>query len=188
MMPVIRISDAAYADLKHIATWLDADTPSKAIDCLVRNEMERLGLERDDQSTSEPTNSESNSILSFENAPGLSFTRILSATVASAKFPKINWAGLLIEVIRNVHKNGTASQNLVHELQIQSKVGVFEENGFKYHPDIGLSIQGQSASDAWREIDRLAEKHRIPVEVEFQWRDNDKAQHPGRTGLIKAGF
>lgn len=188
MMPVIRISDAAFADLKHIATWLDADTPSKAIDRLVRNEMERLGLERDDQPTPEPTNSASNGTLSFEKAPGLSFTRILSATVASAKFPKINWAGLLLEVIRNVHKKGIEGDSLARKLQIPSKVGIFEENGFKYHPDIGLSIQGQSASDAWREIDRLAEKHRIPVEVEFQWRDNDKAQHPRRTGLIKAGF
>ncbi len=187
-MPVIRISDAAFADLKYIATWLEADTPSKAIDRLVRNEMERLGLGREEQPISELAAPANNDVHSYDKAPGLSFTRVLFATVSSAHFSKMNWATLLLELIRCVQKKGIVGDNLAREIQIPSKVGRFEKNGFKFHPDIGLSIQGQSASDVWREVNRLANKHRIPVEVQFQWRDNDKAQHPGRTGSIKAGL
>lgn len=55
----------------------------------------------------------------------------------------------------------------------------FEDEGFKYHPDLRVSIQGQSASDAWKEVDRLAKKWRIPVTVEFWWRQNSKALYPG---------
>ena len=45
---------------------------------------------------------------------------------------------------------------LVRELHIPSKAEPYEEEGFKYHPDLGISVQGQSASDAWKEVDRLA--------------------------------
>jgi hypothetical protein len=48
-------------------------------------------------------------------------------------------------------------------------------------------VQGQSASDCWKEVDRLAKKWRIPVSVEFWWRQNPKAQHPGRTGVLRSG-
>lgn len=56
-----------------------------------------------------------------------------------------------------------------------------------YHADLGISVQGQSAADAWKEIDRLAKKWSIPVSVEFSWRQNPKAQHPGRIGLLRSG-
>jgi hypothetical protein len=60
-------------------------------------------------------------------------------------------------------------------------------DGYKFYPELGISVQGQSAMDAWKEVSRLAQKFRIPVEVRFQWRDNDKAQHPGKVGVIRAG-
>lgn len=63
----------------------------------------------------------------------------------------------------------------------------YEDEGFKYHADLGISVQGQSASDAWKEIDRLARKWTIPVTIEFWWRQNDKAQYPGRTGILRSG-
>jgi hypothetical protein len=59
-------------------------------------------------------------------------------------------------------------------------------DGYKLQPELGISIQGQSAMDAWKEVSRLAQKHRIPVEVRFQWRDNEKAQYPGKIGVIRA--
>ncbi|TIL65361.1 MAG: hypothetical protein E5Y77_22410 [Mesorhizobium sp.] len=48
-------------------------------------------------------------------------------------------------------------------------------------------LQGQSATDAWKEVDRLARKFGIPVGVRFQWRESPKAQHPGKIGLIRSG-
>ena len=48
-------------------------------------------------------------------------------------------------------------------------------------------MQGKSAPDCWKEVDRLAKKWRIPVSVEFQWRQNPKAQFPGKTGVLRSG-
>ncbi len=187
MTPVIRISDAAFSSLKHIATWLDADTPAQTIDKLVRNEMERLGLERDSEKRSEVENGKGDGVLIFEKAPGLSFTRILSASIDRKKLTKTNWAGLLLGVIQKVHAKGIEGERLVRELHVPAKVGRYEDEGYKFHSALDISIQGQSASDAWKEIDRLAEKHCIRVELEFQWRNNDKAEHPNCIGKIQAG-
>lgn len=183
MMPVIRISDAAFSNLKHIATWLDADTPAQTIDQLVRNEMERLGLERDSEAELEMADG----LLTFEKAPPLTFTRILSASIDSRELTKTNWAGLLLEVIHKVHATGIEGDDLVRELYVPAKVGRYEDEGYKFHPTLGISVQGQSASDAWKEIDRLAKKHGILVKLEFQWRDNEKAEHPNRIGKMQAG-
>ena len=184
MMPVIRISDAAFSNLKHIATWLDADTPAQTIDQLVRNEMERLGLERDSDAES---GIDGDGVLTFEKTPGLSFTRILSASIDQRKLAKTNWAGLLLEVIHKVHAKGIEGERLVRELHVPAKVGRYEDEGYKFHPTLDISVQGQSAADAWKEIDRLAEKHGILVKLEFQWRDNEKAEHPNRIGKMQAG-
>ncbi|MDA3933635.1 MAG: hypothetical protein PF630_04815 [Gammaproteobacteria bacterium] len=72
-------------------------------------------------------------------------------------------------------------------MQIPTKVSHYTLEGYKYQPELGILIQGQSAKDAWKEVSRLAQKYCIPVEVRFQWRENVKAQHPGQVGMIGAG-
>ncbi|MGR3621055.1 T4SS efffector SepA family protein [Pseudophaeobacter sp.] len=187
MMPVIRISDATFVDLKNISTWLGADTPSKTIESLVREKMVALDLERDvDEDQIEVVAREGEATI-FERTPGLTFTRILSATMEGKSLGKLNWAGLLIEMAKHVKARGFAADRLATELQIPTKPEAYEEEGYRFYPELGISVQGQSAQDAWKEVSRLADKHRIPVEVEFQWRENEKAQHPGRVGIIRAG-
>lgn len=187
MMPVIRLNDATFIDLKQIATWLGTKTPSETIDNLVRDKMDTLGMERDlDEEVVVKT--QGGDRLVFDKAPGLSFTRILSASVNKQKFDKINWIGLLLSVVRLVKAQGLSANQLVTELQAPSKSEPYAKDGFKFYPDLGLSIQGQSATDAWKEVSRLAQKYRIPVEVQFQWRENEKAQHPGKVGVIRAGM
>jgi hypothetical protein len=90
-------------------------------------------------------------------------------------------------MIAQLKARGLDGEKLVRELGIPAKALQFEDEGFKYHPHLGISVQGQSASDAWKEVERLAKKWHIPVAVEFWWRQNPKAQHPGRTGILKAG-
>jgi hypothetical protein len=84
-------------------------------------------------------------------------------------------------------RKGLSGTKLVDELKVPAKPTQYSESGFVYYPDLGISIQGQSAQDIWKEINRIANKWAIPVEVEFQWRQNDKAQHPGRSGFLKVG-
>ncbi|EAQ00994.1 hypothetical protein OB2597_18856 [Pseudooceanicola batsensis HTCC2597] len=193
MMPVVRVNDATFVDLKSVATWLGTETPSLTIDRLVREKMEQLGLERDDTSeevvASEAVSATSdNGVMEFRSAPGLSFTRLLDASVGGQALAKANWSSVLLKVIAATKKkNGMDAKALCQELQVPSKPHEYGSEGYKYQAELGISIQGQSAQDAWKEIHRLAEKHSVPVEVRFQWRENEKAQYPGRIGVLRAG-
>lgn len=186
MMPVVRINDATFADLKSIATWFGTKTPSETIDRIVQEEMERLGIEHDDEPGGAQTLT-SNGATEFEKAPGLAFTKPLSASVDGKAIHSPRWSAILLTVIAQVRAKGFEGDKLVRELHIPAKAEQYEEEGFKYHPDLGISVQGQSASEAWKEVDHLAKKWRIPVTVEFWWRQNPKAQYPGRTGVLRSG-
>ena len=185
MMPVVRINDATFADLKSIATWFGTKTPSQTIDRIVQEAMEQLGMERDDEPEAAVTTT-SDGATEFHSAPGLTFTKPLSASVNGKTLRNPRWRSILLAMIEQVKAKGFEGAKLVRELHIPAKAEKYEEEGFKYHPDLGISVQGQSASDAWREIDRIANKYRIPVTVEFWWRQNPKAQFPGRAGLLRS--
>jgi hypothetical protein len=186
MMPVIRINDATFDNLGTLTRWFGAKTPGEAIDRIVRETMEELGIERDDEPESVATKTIGGAI-QFENAPGLTFTKPLTASVNGKSIQNPRWRGILLATIEQVKAKGFEGEKLVRELGIPAKAQKYEEEGFTYHSHLGISIQGQSAADAWKEIDRLAKKWSIPVTVEFWWRQNEKAAHPGRTGLLRSG-
>lgn len=185
MMPVVRVSDATFADLSALKTWFGTKTPGDTIDRVVREAMEQLGMERDDQT--DEVVATSTGAMQFDTAPGLSFTKPLSASINGKSVRSPRWSSILLTMIAQVKAKGVEGEKLVQELAVPAKAKRYEDDGFKYHPDLGLSIQGQSAADAWKEVDRLAKKWGIPVTVEFWWRQNPKAQHPGRTGLLRSG-
>jgi hypothetical protein len=186
MMPVVRINDATFADLSTLKTWYGTKTPSETIDRLVRETMEQLGMERDDEPDAVMTTI-SDGPMQFDTAPGLSFTKPLTASINGKTMHSPRWSAILLTMIGQVKAKGVESEKLVRELAIPAKAMRYEEEGFKYNSDLGISVQGQSASDCWKEVDRLAKKWRIPVSVEFWWRQNPKAQYPGKTGVLRSG-
>lgn len=186
MMPVVRIDDATFAGLSTLKTWLGTKTPSETIERVIREAMEQLGLERDDEPDSEVVVSDQGA-MEFVDAPGLSFTKPLVASVNGKAVKSPRWSSILFAVIDNLKASGLEGEKLARELHIPARAGSYVGEGFRYHHKLGVSLQGQSASDAWKEIDRLAKKWRIPVTVEFWWRQNSKAQYPGRTGILRSG-
>jgi uncharacterized protein (DUF736 family) len=147
--------------------------------------MEQLGMERDDEP--EEVTTTSDGAMQFDRAPGLAFTKPLTASINGKALHSPRWSAILLTMIAQVKAKGFEGEKLVRELAIPAKAVQYEEEGFKYHPDLRISVQGQSASECWKEVDRLAKKWRIPVSVEFRWRQNPKAQHPGRTGVLRSG-
>lgn len=185
MMPVIRLSDATFSELKTIATWWSAKTPSETIDRLVREKLDELGVERDSNDDLELASNDD--VMKFEKAPGLSFTRLTTAKVGGVPLKKVNWAHLLLAMIAAVKAKGLSGSKLVSELQVPTKSTQYSNDGFTYYPELGISVQGQAAQVAWKEVERIATKWAIPVEAQFQWRQHAKAQHPGRTGFLRVG-
>lgn len=186
MMPVVRLNDATFVDLKSIATWVGSRTPSETIDQLVKEKMAALDLERDVEPESSVENDDGDHLV-FDKTPGLSFTKVMSADVEGKALRKPNWASILLAVIAALKSRGMSGEKLVRELQVPSKATDYDEDGYRFHPELGIAVQGQSAPDAWKEASRIAAKHKIPLKVVFQWRDNEKAQYPGRTGVLRAG-
>jgi hypothetical protein len=186
MMPVVRINDATFADLSTLKTWFGTKTPSETIDRIVQGAMDQLGIERDDEPEG-VTVTAGNGAMEFDKAPGLAFTKPLSASINGKALHSPRWSSLLLTTIAQVKAKGLEGEKLVRELSVPAKAERYEDEGFKYHPELGISVQGQSAADAWKEVDRLATKWKIPVTVEFWWRQNSKAQHPGKTGILRSG-
>ncbi len=186
MMPVVRLNDATFGDLKTISAWLGTKTPTETIDQIVRQKMELLGMERDDESDVS-ANGTGSGAMEFESAPGLGFTKPTAASINGKAIHSPRWSSILLTMIEQVKAKGFDGGKLVAELNVPAKVGQYEEEGFKFCPNLGISVQGQSATDAWKEVDRLAKKWRIPVTVEFWWRQNPKAQYPGRSGMLRSG-
>jgi hypothetical protein len=186
MMPVVRVNDATFAGLSTLKTWFGTKTPSETIDRVVREAMEQLGLERDDE-PEEIVTATKDGAMQFDTAPGLTFTKPLAASINGKPLRSPRWSAILLTMIAQVKAKGLDGEKLVRELAVPAKAQQYEEEGFKYHPDLGISVQGQSASDCWKEVDRLAKKWRIPVMVEIWWRQNPKAQYPGKTGVLRSG-
>ena len=131
-MPVIRLSDATFAELKAISTWLSTSTPSETIDRLVREKLDALGLESD--TDDEPDAASPDEIVQFEQAPGLTFTRLISAKIGGGPIKKANWAGLLVAMIAAVKAKGLSGEKLVSELQVPAKTRSFSDDGFQIFP------------------------------------------------------
>jgi hypothetical protein len=185
MMPVLRLSDPTFLNLKDISAWYGTKTPVETIDRLVKEAMEQLGLQNEDEDEAVVS---SGAPMTFTATPGLSFTKPLKATIGGKNVQSPRWASILLTMIAQVKsKTGLSGEKLARELNVPARHDKFEDEGFKWHPDLGISVQGQSAADCWKEVDRLARKHGIPAEVEFWWRQNPKALHPGKTGTLKAG-
>lgn len=186
MMPVVRVSDGTFADLSTLKTWYGTKTPSETIDRAIQAAMEQLGIERDD-APEQAAGKATDGAMEFQATPGLGHTKVLGASVAGTALQTSYWLTVLLAVVEQVKAKGLEGDKLAHELGIPAKATRYEVEGYKFHESLGISIQGQSAQDAWKEIERLANKWHIPVTVEFQWRQNPKAQFPGKVGVLRAG-
>ena len=111
----------------------------------------------------------------------------MKATISGKSIEKPNWTSILHAVIAELKSKGFQGDKLVRELAVPSKAAVYEDDGYRFFPELGISVQGQSAADAGKEVDRLCKKWGIPVTVEFVWRQNPKAKHPGKTGVLRSG-
>lgn len=114
---------------------------------------------------------------------------LLHATVKFVKFcgkvlqpDETYWNPLMHVVIRMAAKTGVPLEDLSNDVLVNNVVGRKEVDGYKFLPDVGLSVQGQDANGAWRAIYHLANKFKFPLEVTFMWKHNSKATFPGVMG------
>ena len=185
-MPGIKVNDTTFAAICTLSTWFQTQSPSETLDLVVQQEMERLGLEYDD-GTEEVAITSDDAATAFDTALNLRFVKATKARVNDKQLENPTWASILYATIAQLKEKGIEGDRLVQELGIPSKIDSYEKDGYRYYPELGISFQGQPTANAWKEIDRLAKKWRIPVKVDFIWRQNPKAQYPGKKGVLRSG-
>ncbi len=185
-MPVIRLTDENFMSLKYIKDWHDGlQTPSETINFLIKKEMASLNLELDDEPL---TAKDSGEGILFQEMPGLTHTKVLFAKINNNEVKNVNWGRILLAVMKAAKDKGLSKEVLSVEMQINTEPYKIKGKGYTFYSELGLSVQGQSAPDSWKEAQRLANKYNIPVEVKFKWREKEGAQYPGKIGIMKAGL
>jgi len=95
-----------------------------------------------------------------------------------------NWNDMLrIAHIRAFKEAGTFEE-LRKMTRAQIRKGAYSDEGYRFVSEIGISIQGVDANHAWEYALRLAIHLKVPVKAEIEWRQNDKAAHPGERGIM----
>ena len=141
-MPVVRLNDATFGDLSMLKIWFGTKTPSETIDRIVGEAMERLGIERDDTPADMVTTT-GDGAMEFRTAPGLAFTKPLSASINGKAVQSPRWSSMLLTMIAQLKAKGFEGEKLVRELHVPAKAERYEEEGFKYRSELGISVQGQ---------------------------------------------
>ncbi len=114
--------------------------------------------------------------------PNLFHTRV-RGTFGSAAFS--TWNDLVrIAHIQAFEKAGSfeALKNVTHA-QVQK--GNYSENGYRFVPEIGISIQGVDANHAWLYSLKLAQFASASLRAAIEWRHNPKAFRPGAAGILE---
>ncbi len=118
--------------------------------------------------------------------PDLTHTKILSVELGGMPLPKPNWNRLLFEMSRQAKDRLSSGDNPRRLITVNFVDGKKEDEGYRFIPEIGLSVQGQDANSAWAGACHIAQQLGIPVEVEFLWRAKEGAAFPGVTGRLSA--
>ena len=112
----------------------------------------------------------------------LRFTRNVEGQVGETNVRK--WKGLLHAAVEKAWRKEPSLSKLGN-----CGVGVVERNktdeGFTPLRDLGISVRGVSANDAWKISLNIAEKLlNLRISVRFSWADKTQAAHPGREGIL----
>lgn len=177
MTPSIDLTDELFSRLQKHAVPL-VDTPltviSRALDALEAGDEEPASKDR----PSGPR--------TFNPAapPNLSHSTPRRVEVGDKQLAKNEtyWNPIMFNVITEVAKKGVLTEDLLDLITIPAVTGKKEDNGYRFIPEAGISVQGQDANNAWKQTYVLASSFGVRVQVVFVWQDNPKAAMPGTTG------
>lgn len=120
----------------------------------------------------------------------LTHTKVLNAQFAGVALPKANWNSLMQHAHRVAFQKMGSFDALRDATRAHVKQGRYEEEGFAYlgknsdGSNVDVSLQGMDANLSWASTVHLAKAIGVPVEVNFEWRDNPKAAKPRQRGHL----
>ncbi|MBW1984277.1 MAG: hypothetical protein JRI53_06115 [Deltaproteobacteria bacterium] len=192
MSPLIQVSDEVYKKLKERAKS-PQDTPSDILasllgiqvdeDAFQDKSKEKTLIESSVPEVSpEENNYEETLKLDLEAPEDLYFTIIIQGHFGNKKISSWN------ELIDTAHILAVEKVDTYDALKKISNsdivMGSYNENGFRPIPSIGISIQGDSPNQAWKNAFYIARELNISVEILFEWERKFTAARPGSRGVL----
>lgn len=174
-MPVLNISSDAFARLqKHAVPLVDTleTVLNRALDAL------------DAAASSQPL-AGGPKAFNPDAPPSLAFTTVRSIVFEGQKLPPAQtyWNTLLYAAVGEAAKKLTPAE-IADALPLNTFIGTKEENGYRFIPEAGISVQGQSADAAWKGVYMLSALCGFSVDVAFVWQHNPKAAYAGESGTL----
>lgn len=171
MSVVIHLSEQTYERLQKIATPF-VDTPAVVVERL----LDLYERQKTPEASLPIQNKET------ENMPDLTHTKIIKGQSDGRSAKK--WNALLQESIRAAINKGATREELA-SLSLNIDLQPRSDSGYRYLSELGISLQGASASVAWNFACRLAGHYSFPLYVKFEWRMKSVAAHPGKIGELQ---
>ena len=179
MQTTLEISPHLFERLQKLAIPL-VDTPATVIERLADHYEATAGTPTNGTPAVSP-----NGVRRFDpvKPPDLLHTRV-EGTFGGVHFRKWN------ELVRLAHLEAFQKSGNFEALRTATSSQIRKGNhdgdsGFRYLPEIDVSVQGVDSRHAWTYALRLAQYTRKPLRVSIAWRNNDKAAFPGETGLME---
>jgi hypothetical protein len=181
MAHIVELSDDTFTRLQKLATPL-VDTVETIIieGCKLLEERRAIGQ------TALPIQLPGAAPRQFSAAspPNLTHTKVLSIKLEGTPLPRATWNGLLFEIIRRAKPRLQNADDARRLIIVNFVPGKKDDEGYRFIPEIGVSVQGQDANAAWRGASHIAQQIGAPVEAEFVWRTKNGAEFPGVTGRL----
>ncbi len=117
-----------------------------------------------------------------KNPGDLRFTRIIEGRIGVEQAN--GWLDLVKAGLRIAQTKGYSFQELERKLSVKMKAEPNNQNGYAWHPELKLSIQGFDAKKAADNVYRLAKLLNEELYVRLYWRDEETAAHPGEEAVI----
>jgi len=119
-----------------------------------------------------------------ENPPDLSHTRITSASIGGQDAQK--WNHLANAGFRLAWQQGYTDVGDIRNWSgANARPGTYTKEGFHPVRGTGLSVPGMSAPNVWKVALQIAKKLRVPIVVQFYWRDIPEAAHRGKQARMQ---
>jgi Type I restriction enzyme R protein N terminus (HSDR_N) len=118
-----------------------------------------------------------------KNPGDIRFTKIIQGKFGFDE--ATGWTDLVKAGIKLAVSKGFPIQELQRRLTIKIKTEPFNDDGYRWDPELKLSIQGFEAKRAADNLYRLANLLKEELYIRFYWRENDDAAHPGEEGVIQ---
>lgn len=175
-MPIIEVSDSTFKRLQRLAIPL-VDTSDSMIERLI-------GCYEKQKISSVGGLPRSTRVFDWPDAPDLTHTKVLAAKINGKTLGGANWNKILSDAVMLARSRCGTDDDLRRAIIINFVKGRKEDSGYHFIPSVNLSIQGQSAVDAWKAIWHVVKLYDIPIEVDFIWHDKPEAAFPGEPGRL----